>query len=237
MRSISLPAVYLVTDRRRLSPDARTLDQEVTALERLIDDAVAAEIDVIQIRESEIAAALLLALVQRVCRRVRGTRTRIVVNDRADVALIGGADGVHLPSHGISVAAVRSAMGTQLIGCSTHADTKADKPMTADYVLFGTVFQTRSKPGLSVPAGLSGLGVAARTFQVPMFAIGGVTPERAAACIRAGSAGVAAIAPFLPAGREPGSLGTARAIAAFRETMAAGWKCSRSADSCADLLE
>lgn len=219
MEPLAFPVVYLVTDRRRVSTDARTLAQEVTALERVLDDAIEAGVDVVQIRESDLPAALLLALVQRICRAAYGTSTRVVVNDRIDVALAAGADGVHLPSHGVSVAVARTVMETRLVGCSTHSDTPARMTTRADYAVFGTVFETRSKPGRSDVAGLAGLSAAARKFPVPVIAIGGITPERAADCLRGGAAGVAAIAPFLPAGREPGAMGAAPAVVAFREAM------------------
>lgn len=220
MRALPVPAVYLVTDRRRLSPDARTVAAELAALERLIDDAIGAGIDVVQIRERDLDTAMLTALVERVCRAASGTSTAIIVNDRADVAIASGAEGVHLPSHGLPTALVRGLPGVGLIGRSLHPQDPATRADGADYVIFGTLFETRSKPGRTDAVGVAGLSAAASRIPVPVVAIGGVTPERSADCIRAGAAGVAAIAPFLPVGREPGALGPVRAVAAFRAAMA-----------------
>lgn len=220
MRSIPIPAIYLVTDRRRLSPHARTLLDELLALDRVIDDAIGAGVDVIQIREGDLDAAPLTALVERACRAARGTRTQVVVNDRVDVAIAALADGVHLPSRGVPVARVSALSGVGLIGRSIHEPDLPSVADGADYVLFGTVFETRSKPGRSDLAGLAGLRTAARLFPVPVLAIGGVTPERAAECLQAGAAGIAAIAPFLPVGCDAGALGAARAVEAFRAAMA-----------------
>jgi len=214
---IARPCICLVTDRRQLSPDARTIADELHALSRWIDQA-ADLVDLIQIRERDLEGARLLALASDVVSRAKGTRTAVVVNDRADVALAARAAGVHLRADGPAVERVRAiGPGGWIVGRSIHS---VDEAATsgADYVIFGTVFPSRSKrEGLS--QGIEHLQAAARASRAPLLAIGGIDPGRAGECWRAGAAGVAAIGLFLPEGRAPGSLGIARAVDALRAAM------------------
>jgi len=217
---LPFPVLHLVTSRRRLTPDARTVLDEVAALEALIDVAVDAGVDIVQIRERDLDAAVLLGLVSRVAGRAATTRTRILVNERADVAAAAGAAGVHLPSTGVAAERMRAIEPEWIIGRSVH---ETDVPFAVgpcDYLLFGTVFGSESKPAASPAAGLEALRRAARTAGRPVVAIGGVTPDLARSCIDAGAAGVAAIGAFLPPGRARDAIGTAEATRAFRAAMA-----------------
>lgn len=173
-----------------------------------------------QIRERDLDAGPLGALAAAAVTRAAGRRTRIVVNDRLDVALAAGA-GVHLRADGVPVARARAiAPPGMLIGRSIHDLSEASDATGADYAIFGSVFPTRSKPDAAA-AGLDRLATIARAVAAPVLAIGGVTPENARACLDAGAAGVAAIGVFLPEGREPGSLGAARAVAGLRARLTA----------------
>jgi thiamine-phosphate diphosphorylase len=188
----------LVTDRHRLSPDARTTRDELVALEVALDEAAAAGIDVIQVRERDLEAADLEAFVARVVRRTRGTPTRVVVNERADVARAAGADGVHLRSDGPPIERIRAwGPPSWWVGRSIHSAAEGERHQAADYLLFGTTFTSTSKPGGAPVAGLAALREAVRLSERPIWAIGGITPETAAASIEAGAKGVAAIAAFL----------------------------------------
>jgi thiamine-phosphate diphosphorylase len=214
------PCLYLVTDRRLVAPGARTIAAELRALEAWIDRAVGAGVDVVQIRERDLDAARLADLAAAVRVRARGTRTRVLVNDRADVALAARADGVHVRADGPALARVR-ALGPRrwIIGRSVHSLTEVRSHQSADYLLFGMVFPSATK-GRGAPAqGLPALRRAAAASRTPVLAIGGMTVARARAAIAAGAAGVAAIGLFLPAGRVPGALGPARAVAALRRVV------------------
>lgn len=216
------PVLCLVTDRHRLAPAARTEREALQALETQLADAIAAGVDLIQIRERDLEAGVLAAFVRRVTARAKGHPTAILVNDRVDVALASAAAGVHLRSDGPPVARVR-AVGPSgwLIGRSTHSAAEVAAHGGADYLLLGTVFPSESKPG--VPAiGLDGLRKAAGAGPAPILAIGGVEPAHAAACLAAGARGIAAIGAFLPEGRARGALGVDRAVAAFRDALAGG---------------
>jgi thiamine-phosphate diphosphorylase len=210
--------VYLVTDRRRLAPEARTTDAELLALERFLDGALEAGVDAIQIRERDLEAGVARTLVARVVERARG-RTVILVNDRADIALAACAGGVHLRADSAPTAAVRRiAAPDWTIGRSAHSAEEAGGELSADYVLFGTVFPTDSKPDV-VAAGLTGLQDAVAACHSPVIAIGGITPERAAQARAAGAAGVAAIGVFLPPGRHPSAMGVRDAVQALKTAM------------------
>jgi thiamine-phosphate pyrophosphorylase len=206
--------VYLVTDRRRLAPSARTIDDEVTTLERFLDDAIGAAVDVIQIRERDLDTGRLAGLVGRVQARAREAGVRLLVNDRADVALAAAADGVHLPANGLPVPRVRALNARWTIGRSLHAGDAGADLVGADYVLFGTTFPSASKPPAWRVAGLDALASARASLSLPVIAIGGLTPARVREVAAAGAAGVAAIGIFLP---PPAGLGPAAAVRAFRE--------------------
>ncbi len=180
----------LVTDRRRRS----VVEQ--------CRDAVQAGVDLIQVRERDLEGAALSALVAALVRLTRATTTRVVVNERLDVALACGADGVHLRADSIPAARARSmAPPGFLIGRSVHEAGEAVKEAPgADYLIAGTVFPSSSKPGLREYLGVEGLAMIARSVSVPVLAIGGVSLDRIGAVAEAGAAGVAAIGLFLEEG-------------------------------------
>jgi thiamine-phosphate diphosphorylase len=214
---LALPAVCLVTDRHRLAPGAGVAES-VRALERLLAEAIDAGVDLIQIRERDLDARALCELTRRVMRRASSTLTKVVVNDRADVALAANADGVHLRGDSADTARVRALRAGWLVGRSVHSGEPRVGQPAEDYLLFGTMFPTASKPGAAT-ADLAALGAVAVATPVPVLAIGGVTPDNAGACCRAGAAGVAAIGAFLPADLAPAAWGAAAAVRAFRDAM------------------
>lgn len=182
------PRCCLVTDRRLAGSGWRA------SLPALAGRAGEAGVDLLQVRERGLDARDLAALV-RACRRaLAGSATRLIVNDRLDVALGEGADGVHLPGHGLAVADVRRCTPAGfVIGRSLHP---SDEDMAvvdgADFVIFGTVFPSLSKPGLPA-AGLAALARVVTATALPVLAIGGVEALHLAAVARTGAAGVAAI--------------------------------------------
>ena len=209
----------LVTDRARLKP-ARPDDLGPTL--ELIRSAAAAGIDLVQIREAGLTDRTLGDLVARAVDAVRGTSARILVNDRVDIALAHGADGVHLKGNSAPAERVREHVGADwIVGRSIHGlDEGREVTATGalDYVLLGTVFETASKPGQG-PLGAAALRRVAGALPVPVLAIGGVTqariPELAASC----AAGLAAIGLFADlAGLPPARFRAA--VAALR----AAWK-------------
>jgi thiamine-phosphate pyrophosphorylase len=199
-RDWATPVLCLVTDRRRLT---RTLEEPDAVWEsvliRQIAGAIRGGIDVVQIRERDLEAGILAAFVRRCVAAARGTATRIVVNDRLDVALAAGADGVHLREDSLSSAAARTLMKSPgLIGRSVHDPAGATNTESLDYLIAGAVFETVSKPR-TPPLGLAGLrAVVTAAGACPVWAIGGITPEQMPLVAGAGARGVAAIGAFLP---------------------------------------
>jgi thiamine-phosphate pyrophosphorylase len=217
------PIVCLVTDRHRLAPDARTVRAELAALDGLLDESITAGVDLVQVRERDLDAAVLVPFVRGVAARAAATMTRVVVNDRADVAVAAGAAGVHVRSDGPAIDRVRALApaDTWIVGRSCHAGDPTSAAAGADYVVFGAVFATASKPG-AAGAGIEALRRWCASTDVPVIAIGGLTPWRAEACAAAGAAGAAAIGAFLPEGRSPDAIGARRAVPAFRDALARG---------------
>jgi thiamine-phosphate pyrophosphorylase len=168
-----------------------------------IRKAAAAGVDWIQIREKDFETRTLADLVRFAVANARNTGTRIMVNDRFDVALAAGAGGVHLGETSLPVETVaewrhRFGRANILIGASCHSleAARAAERDGADYIIFGPVFATPSKAAFGTPQGIERLGEVCRTLHIPVLAIGGVTIGNAASCVAAGAAGVAAIRLF-----------------------------------------
>jgi thiamine-phosphate pyrophosphorylase len=191
----------MVTDRRRHHGDDGMRDDVVVAT---ASRAARAGVDMVQIREREIDDRQLFGLVRRVAESVRGTGARLLVNERVDVALAAGADGVHLPAAAISPPAVRRIVpNTFLIGGSVHSEPEAaavEAGGGCDYLLFGTVFPTDSKPEGHVVAGVAALQRVCARVRLPVLAIGGIAEGRVSEVARAGAAGLAAIGLFAELG-------------------------------------
>jgi thiamine-phosphate pyrophosphorylase len=189
----------LVTDRHRVTGAGASVDDARRLLLAQLEGAVEGGVDLIQVRERDLDAANLAALVRDVVLLARGTRTRVVVNDRLDVALACGAGGVHLRGESIpALHARRIAPPGFLIGRSVHAVDEVPAAEGCDYLIAGTVFPSRSKERGAPLLGLDGLHAIVRASRVPVLAIGGVTPDRFEEIAAAGAAGVAGIGLFLP---------------------------------------
>jgi thiamine-phosphate pyrophosphorylase len=166
----------------------------------LVRAAVEARVAFIQLREKLLRPRVLYELAARSADLTRGTGTRLLVNDRADIARASGADGVHLSTRSLEARTLRASFGGEfVIGVSTHAlaEATAARDGGADFIVFGPVFDTPSKREFGAPAGLARLTEVARAVApLPVFAIGGVTRENAPQVIGAGARGVAAIRLF-----------------------------------------
>jgi thiamine-phosphate pyrophosphorylase len=201
-----------VTDRRALGI-ANPADS-LAALIQKIEEVVAAGIDWVQIREKDLPARELASLTRQALRITAkssgksSAATRVLVNDRLDVAIAERAGGVHLSVKSLPVREakrlIQSALAKQavgksfLVGASCHSleAAKAAEHDGADYIFFGPIFPTPSKQQFGPPQGIQSLQQVCRTVSVPVLAIGGVTLDNAALCIHAGAAGVAAIRLF-----------------------------------------
>jgi thiamine-phosphate pyrophosphorylase len=154
--------------------------------------AIRKGVDMIQIREKDLPARDLLDLACTIRDLAAGTPTRVLVNDRLDVALAAAVDGVHLPGNGLPAARVRPLVN--LLGVSTHSVLEAieAEKARADFILFGPVFDS---PGKSA-VGLEPLKQVVSSVRIPVLAIGGVTRANASEVLAAGAKGIAGIRLF-----------------------------------------
>jgi thiamine-phosphate pyrophosphorylase len=153
----------------------------------------------VQLREKDLGGRALLQLARALRRVCDEAGQLLLVNDRLDVALEAGADGVHLPAAGVPVADARRLLGpAALLGRSCHslAEVQAARADGADYATFSPIFETPSKAEFGVPIGLASLLEAAEVG-LPLVALGGITLENASSVRGAGAAGVAAIRAWL----------------------------------------
>jgi len=191
MRRWPSPCLMLVTDRARL----RGRD-----IEAVVSLAVSGGVNAVQLREKDLPAADLYHTAIALHSVLRG-RALLLVNDRLDVALACGADGVHLPESGLPGKPARELAGEScLVGRSVHSADAARRAEEdgLDYVICGTVFETASKLG-QPGAGLSLVREVATTVRLPVIAIGGIRPENVREVIEAGADGVAVIGAVLDA--------------------------------------
>jgi len=187
-----------VTDRRRLCP-AGDFEAARECLLRQARYAVEAGIDVLQVREHDLEGAPLAAIVAEIVSFAKNSATRIVVNDRLDVALAAGASGVHLRADSFAPADVRAVVPDGfLIGRSVHSVPEASRfAGSVDYLIAGTIWPTASKPASHPLLGPEGLAEIVRVSPAPVIAIGGVTIENLRLIREAGARGVAAIGMFM----------------------------------------
>lgn len=150
-----------------------------------------------QIREKRLSGRNLYELSDRVASVLRDSETRLLINDRADIAVAVGAYGVHLTSSSLPIEAVRSSFGTSIaIFVSTHTIDEVRNAADADAIVYGPVFSTPGKPNV---VGIEGLRDVVKVSKVPVLALGGIDAENCRSVLEAGAAGVAAIRAFVDA--------------------------------------
>lgn len=180
-----------ITDRSQLKDHS---------LESCISAAVDAGVDWVQIREKDLPARRLLALTEKaVGHATEQGKTRVMVNDRLDVALAARAHGVHLGTRSMPAEIVRRMTPPEfLVGVSCHSleEAKAAQTAGANYILLGPVFETPSKLNYGPPLGVAKLHEVTKQISIPVFALGGITLNRVAECRENGAAGIAGIRIF-----------------------------------------
>jgi thiamine-phosphate pyrophosphorylase len=197
-RQLRRPITYLITGGA--SSPADPSGEGVAALLRLVERAAEARVALVQIREKDLSARTLFELASRAAALTRGSETRVLVNDRADVARAAGCDGVHLSTRSLEAGVVRRAFGEDfLVGVSAHtrAEALAAREGGADFAVFGPVFDTPSKRAYGPPVGPEALREAALALSpFPLVALGGVSEGNVEEVLRAGAEGVAGIRLF-----------------------------------------
>ncbi len=153
---------------------------------------------VVQLRAKGLSARQMVALAREVKAALGSNGPPFLINDRADVAAIVGADGVHLGQDDITPAAARAILGPDaIVGLSTHSVAQAITALDVDYVAIGPVFPTRTKRDAEPVVGLDGVRAVRAQVRCPLVAIGGIDLERAPAVRAAGADLVAMIGALL----------------------------------------
>jgi len=193
--------LYLITDRHVVKSG-----DLVSACEDALSAAPPGSV-ALQLREKDLPARELYELALRLREICTRAGALLIVNDRVDVAIAASADGVHLPFDSIGVSMARKLLGpARLIGVSSHSppDVSGATREGADFAVFGPIFDPLSKPATGPAWGASGLAAACRAGAIPVFALGGITPERARELLESADpdarpAGVASIGAILAA--------------------------------------
>lgn len=151
--------------------------------------------DVLQLRAKTVEAGELLRRARRLREKFSGV---LVINDRVDVCLAAGADGVHLPGGRVAPVVLKQRFGLKVVGVSCHSVEECARAEQegADYVYLSPIFEVTSKPGYGPALGLGAIEAAVARVRVPVIALGGVTRENEASCIAAGASGIASIRYF-----------------------------------------
>jgi thiamine-phosphate pyrophosphorylase len=204
--------LYYITDRTQFPGDER---ERRRALLAKIAEAAQAGVDYVQLREKSLGTRELEELAREAVQVIRDQRakshqpggTRLLINSRTDIALVVGANGVHLRSDDVSSTEARSIVERSTgnwplttdhffvaVSCHTPLEVARAAEGGADFAVFGPVFEKQSLPRVW-PVGLDGLREACRS-KIPVLALGGVTSENAALCFKAGAAGIAGIRLF-----------------------------------------
>src|SRR4030067_876447 len=179
--------VYLITDRRQ-APGGDIL--------RAVAGALEGGLRAVQLRRKDLTGEELFRLAERMRDLTASYGARLLVNDRVDVALAVGADGVHLGVSSMPASVARTVLGEgALVGLSPpHGrELSGAAAQGADFAAFGPVFPPPSKAAFGPPVGLSALAEACRRTAIPVFALGGVSAKNAGEALGAGAVGVALI--------------------------------------------
>lgn len=183
--------LYLITDR------TQTAGRELPAV---VAEALAGGVRCVQLREKDLCGGELYQLAKTLRLLTRAHHSRLVINDRLDIALAVEADGVHLGSASLPVSVARRILGPHaLIGYSAHSPAEAERAAEdgASFVTFGPVYHTPSKACYGAPLGTKELTQVANTLAIPVFALGGIKPDTLADTMKSGCHGVALISAII----------------------------------------
>jgi thiamine-phosphate pyrophosphorylase len=186
--------IYLITDGETT---AKNFSERSLQTLRLIKKAAEAEISFIQLREKQLSAKLVFELASKAAEITKDTKTKLLVNDRADIALAAAADGVHLTSKSLSATVIRSNFPVDfIIGVSAHtlAEVEKAKLTGADFATFSPIYVTLSKAKYGAPQGIAKISEVLKTVHdFPVIALGGIDENNFSDVLRSGASGIAAI--------------------------------------------
>ena len=185
---------YAITDRGLCAP--RTL---YDTIHDLLDVGVSA----IQLREKALSDTEYIKLAEPLCRLCRTYSAQLFINTRIEIAMGIGADGLHLPGDSASIKKVIEETNHRfIIGSSVHTLTEAKQREVegADFITYSPIYPTLSKPSYGPAVGVEGLRNVTEGINIPVFALGGITPERVSECLKAGAYGVAVMSGVMSPG-------------------------------------
>ncbi|MEF9476267.1 MAG: thiamine phosphate synthase [Candidatus Mariimomonas ferrooxydans] len=199
-------SLYLITDRKLVTRNSRKgmwsqrdfMSSLVTAVRQTLSGGVRA----VQLREKDLSTRELLRLAYKMRDLTNKYSARLFINNRFDIALAVGADGVHLAQDSIPAEAVRKAVKKKLlIGVSAHSlkEAKSAQKAGADFITLGPIYRTPSKLKYGSPLGINTLKKVSRGIRVPVFAIGGIKGRKIKELKKAGTYGVAVISEIFKA--------------------------------------
>jgi len=185
-------SLYLITDRHQVHPNH--------TLYSAVDAALRGGVKAVQLREKDLTTDQLLSYAKKLRQLTRNYNAALIINDRIDIAKSVDAEGVHLTETSVSVREARQQLGeSKLIAASTHSLERAleAEKEGADFITFSPIFFTPSKAAYGEPQGLEKLRTTCDKTSIPVFALGGITPERIQSVSQAGAAGIALISAIL----------------------------------------
>lgn len=202
--STDLPRLYLIFD----IPQSTLRAGDIARLSAELNELLQAGVRLVQLRAKNLPDADLLEVARALVPIAHASGARMLINTSADICHQTGADGVHRPAHGQSVAALRRAATREnvehteiLIAISCHSlqTVRAAHDEGADFVTLSPIFPTPSKPGYGPSLGVANLQQICEATQIPIYALAGITPPRAGECLQAGAAGIAVLGGILHA--------------------------------------
>lgn len=189
--------LYLITDGTLT--DGPGFEGRLASKLRAVEEALNAGVKAVQLREKGLRGRALLYAANKLRKITKRYGAKLFINDRLDVALACGADGIHLPQSGFSPAEIRPFWQDGLISVSTHGIAEARKAEDdgADFITFGPVFFTPSKAGYGDPVGLAPLKDLSEVLSIPVFGLGGIKPANSRMVMDKGAYGIAVISGIL----------------------------------------
>ena len=197
-KKMALPRLYAIVDADRFAgPDG------TKSLLRFTEELLAGGATLVQYRNKKGSALEMLSQARELRRLCAGVK--LIMNDRADLCVAAGCDGVHVGQEDLSPEGARGVVGDQRwVGVSTHSleQLRAADSSPADYIAIGPVFATSSKENPDPVVGVEGVRAARAATRKPLVAIGGITRADCRAVIEAGADSVAVISELLDSPRE-----------------------------------
>jgi thiamine-phosphate pyrophosphorylase len=180
--------LLLITDRKKCKD-----------LKQVVLSACEAGVNAVQLREKDMPAVELLSLSKELRKITKFNSAKLIINDRLDLCLLSNADGIHSPENGLTPKQIKKYNSKLLSGKSVHSVKGAidAEKMGYDYIIAGPVFRTASKVKYGKPLGLKTFKQICDAVDIPVYAVGGINPERAKKCISKGAYGAAVISEIM----------------------------------------